>query len=315
MRGIAELGTLREVELRLAWPHEAHGFTRWLAEHLDLLASEVGISLEREGVEVAVGSFWADILARNTLDGSLVLIENQLEVSDHDHLGKIMTYLAGLEAKTIIWVARRFRDEHLSAIRWLNDHTTDPFAFFAVRIKVMQIGDSPLAPVFEILERPNEWERQLQATSRETQADSELGQRRKEFWTYYLSRYPQEAQHGPAQAVSNRWRTLEGLDIVLSYWIANINAGIFIRGNRGAKGREVYEALAPHATELSAIAGAEIGSPGSRYFFISRFPADWSDKSQWERIADWLYETANRYERSIRELFGQSPSPTQSLQS
>ena len=95
MSVIPQLGTLKEVDLRLAWTHEAHGFTPWLAQHLDELAKAAEIALELEGVEVAVGSFSADILARNPQDDSLVLIENQLEITNHDHLGKIMTYLAG----------------------------------------------------------------------------------------------------------------------------------------------------------------------------------------------------------------------------
>ena len=123
----------------------------WL-DNLDKLAEVIGIPLDLESREVDVGRFPADLLARNPQDGSLVLIENQLEGSDHSHLGQVLTYLAGLEAKTIIWIAREFDDAHRSAVNWLNEHTTDPFAFFAVRLKVVRIGDSPLAPVFEIVE-------------------------------------------------------------------------------------------------------------------------------------------------------------------
>ncbi len=111
---------------------------------------------------MSVGSFSADLLARNPLDGSLVLIENQLEQTDHNHLGQILTYLAGLEAQVIVWIASDFRDPHLSAIHWLNDHTVDPFAFFAVQVKAVRIGDSPIAPLFEVVAKPNGWDRKLQ---------------------------------------------------------------------------------------------------------------------------------------------------------
>ena len=95
----------------------------------------------------------ADILATYPADGSRVIIENQLESTDHTHLGQIMTYLAGLEAKTVVWIARDFRGPHLSAIRWLNTHTTDEFAFFAIKLRVVQIGDnsSIVAPLFEVV--------------------------------------------------------------------------------------------------------------------------------------------------------------------
>ena len=107
---IPSLGTLEEVYIREAWNHEARSFTPWLAEHLDILGKEIGIPLELEGREVAVASFSADILARNPQNDSLILIENQLETTDHGHLGQIMTYLAGLEAHTVIWIAAAFRE-------------------------------------------------------------------------------------------------------------------------------------------------------------------------------------------------------------
>jgi hypothetical protein len=192
MMQIPKLGTLEEVELRLAWTHEALSFTPWLAQHLGALSQVVGIPLELEGYEVAVEQFSADVLARNPLDDTLVLIENQLEVADHRHLGQIMTYLAGLDARTIIWIAREFRDAHLSAVRWLNDHTGDEFAFFAVRVKVVRIGDSPLAPIFEVLARPNEWERRLQVVAGGTRGDLGLVGQWVAFWEYYLKRYTDE---------------------------------------------------------------------------------------------------------------------------
>ena len=155
-----EFGELKDVTLRDVWGNEAQHFTPWLAANMERLSEAIGIPLESEGTEVAVEQFSADIVARNPADGSRVLIENQLEGSDHRHLGQILTYLAGVQAQTVIWVARDFDESHRSAIRWLNDHTEEPFAFFAVRVRVVQIADSPLVPLFEVLERPspeNSW--------------------------------------------------------------------------------------------------------------------------------------------------------------
>ncbi|WP_439525183.1 hypothetical protein [Marivita sp.] len=152
---------LIDLPLRDAWRHEASDFTPWLAGNIVHLSDAIGIPLELTGTEVAVESFSADILARNPMDDSVVLIENQLETTDHTHLGQIMTYLAGLEAQTVIWIAPQFREPHLSAIRWLNQHTADGFSFFAVKARVVRIGDSPFAPIFEVVEKPNDWNRAL----------------------------------------------------------------------------------------------------------------------------------------------------------
>lgn len=123
-----QLGTLEAVDVRQAWRHEAQDFTPWLAANLDRLASVLGVELECEDTEVRVGPYRADIVARIPQDDSRVLIENQLGDADLRHLGQLLAYLAGLEAKMVIWVATGFDEAHRSAIRWLNEHTADPFA-------------------------------------------------------------------------------------------------------------------------------------------------------------------------------------------
>ena len=124
----ANLGTLQRVDVRQAWPHEAQDFTPWLAKNLGVLADELGVALEMEDTEKAVGlyRYRADIVARVPHDGTLVLIENQLEEANLEHLGQVLAYLAGLEAQIIVWVATSFHDLHLAAIRWLNEHTAAP---------------------------------------------------------------------------------------------------------------------------------------------------------------------------------------------
>ena len=153
-----KLSRLEEVELRVIWENEAQHFTPWLAkeENLSLLAETLGIELELEAQEVRVGDFQADILCKNEED-SWVLIENQLEETDHDHLGKILTYSAGLDAHTVIWIAKEFRDEHRAALDRQNEITDERFSYFGVEIKVWQIGDSNPAPRFEIVSKPNDW--------------------------------------------------------------------------------------------------------------------------------------------------------------
>lgn len=300
---IPNLGSLVEVDLREAWNHEAHSFTPWLAEHLDELANKIGIPLELEGQEVPVEKFAADILARNPQDDTLVLIENQLESSDHQHLGQIMTYLAGLEAHTIVWIAADFREPHLSALQWLNENTGESFAFFAVKVKAVRIGDSPIAAVFDVITRPNHWERKLQAIAKETRQISNIGQFRKEFWTYYVNRFPDEQAWGKADAASSRWRVLDDIGLVITIYLAQKEVGIFIRGLRGVESAEVYEQLTPHLGRLETEIGVPLGAPNGRHYCVSTFKCQSRDQSQWEQPTTWLHSTADAYEAILKDIF------------
>ena len=182
-----ELDRLQPVEIRDIWPNEATDFTPWLAEeeNLTLLGETLGMELELEGQELNVGDFRADILCRDAVDGSRVLIENQLEGTDHSHLGQILTYAAGLDAYTVIWIAKEFREEHRAALDRQNEITDEHFRYFGIEIKVWQIGDSARAPQFEIVSSPNDWSRTI-SRGPELAASmdlSERGARNIKFWT------------------------------------------------------------------------------------------------------------------------------------
>ncbi|MDD9986020.1 MAG: hypothetical protein OXQ31_07105 [Spirochaetaceae bacterium] len=183
-----QFARLSDTLLRQAWPDEARDFTPWLSDNIDYLSEIVGVELETTDSEADVEGFSADIVAMDARTGDRVLIENQLENSDHKHLGQILTYLAGLDVKTVIWVAGEFHEAHRSAIRWLNDNTADDFAFFAIRLRVVRIGDSPFAPVFEVIEKPNTWERSI--VKRVNVAEAKLTRMREDFWNRYLNRHP-----------------------------------------------------------------------------------------------------------------------------
>lgn len=291
-------GTLADVPLRAAWNHEAHRFTPWLAENLERLGDAIGIPLELTSTEMRVGSFSADILARNPADDSIVLIENQLEPSDHTHLGQIMTYLAGLETHTMVWVAPQFRDEHLSAIRWLNEHTVEPFAFFAVRVRVVRIGDSPFAPLFEVIERPNDWDRQIARERRSTEAGlTELGQHRLAFWTHLCARHP---WFGKADASSSHWVDLPRTEAIAVQYIARDSVGIFIRPRRGRPMEALGEELAPYLDRLSIALGAPAGGVNS--FLSQALKIDTQDRANWDRMADWLDEKTRAYRAAFEAI-------------
>ena len=292
-----EFGELRDVAVTEAWPHEAHDFTPWLADNLELLTREIGIHLEAVDTEVSVEQFSADILAVNPVDDSRVLIENQYGSTDHDHLGKVLTYLAGLEAQTIIWIAQEFHEAHLSAIRWLNEHTTDPFAFFAVRLRLVQIADSPMVPRFEVVERPNNWNRRVRDLSG-TSGLSETGQFRREFWTYYAERHPGDIQR--VRATSNQWVYVEEADLNISLALVRDKVGLFLRGNTGERGETYWErALPSEAAFRDQFPHWPVDEP--IYDCAEWMYVDPRDRDNWPQMAGWLHEHLSIYRRILTQ--------------
>jgi hypothetical protein len=182
-----QLGTLKKIPLREAWKHEALNFTNWLAkaENLKLLSDEVGIDISLIKTEASVGKFSVDILAEEENTNRKVVIENQLELTDHDHLGKIITYASGFDAKTIIWIVKDVRDEHKQAIDWLNENTNEKIRFFAINIELWKIGDSNLAPKFSIISKPNNWSKSLKKSSSGVTKgkETDLQMLQLDFWT------------------------------------------------------------------------------------------------------------------------------------
>ena len=182
------LGKLKKIELREGWKHEAIDFTRWLAqeENLKLLSDEIGFDIKLIQTEAKVGSFNVDILAEEENTGNKIIIENQLEITNHDHLGKIITYASGYDARTIIWVVKDAREEHRNAIDWLNENTGEEVGFYLLRIELWQIGDSPLAPKFEIISKPNDWAKAVKSSVDSSElTDTKIKQL--QFWDEFKS--------------------------------------------------------------------------------------------------------------------------------
>lgn len=176
---MTNLGTLKEItDLRSIWPHEALNFTPWVAENVDLLADAVGLDITVDETESSVGDFNVDIYASETGTDRKIIIENQLEDTDHDHLGKLITYASGKGADVVIWVVKHAREEHEAAVEWLNNHTDDKIGFFLCEIKLFQIGDSQIAPAFTVVERPNDWTKEI----RKTASANSTQQQRLEYW-------------------------------------------------------------------------------------------------------------------------------------
>ena len=178
-----KLGTLKRLDLREYWKHEALEFTRWLSEpeNIALLSDEVGIGIEVMQTEASVGRFNVDILAQEENTGRKIIIENQLETTDHTHLGQLITYAAGLEAQYIIWIVREVREEHRQAVDWLNEHTDEDISLFLLALELWQIGSSDPAPKFSIVSRPNEWKKSVRTSAQDGDL-TDTKTKQLEFW-------------------------------------------------------------------------------------------------------------------------------------
>jgi hypothetical protein len=183
---MVDLGKLEKVDLRTAWKHEATDFTNWLAkeENLNSLSDEIGVDIKLIQTEASVGKFNVDILAEEENTGRKIIIENQLEATDHDHLGKIITYASGHDAEIILWIVKDVRDEHKQAIDWLNNHTDEDTNFFAIKMELWKIGDSSPAPKFQIISKPNDWAKAIKSSTNQSQL-TETKIMQLEFWNKF----------------------------------------------------------------------------------------------------------------------------------
>ena len=181
-----QLGKLQEVDIRKVWPHEQYDFSKWLAmeENIKELGDTLNLSLTDVETEKFVGNYRCDILCKDEITGKLVLIENQLEPTNHDHLGKIVTYASGLDAAVVVWIVSSARAEHASAIEWLNKHTDDEISFFLMEVHAYKIGNSDPAPQFKIIEQPNDFVAIVKAASKNADIN-ESQKNRLEFWTRF----------------------------------------------------------------------------------------------------------------------------------
>ena len=182
-----KLGKLQEVDIRKLWSHEQYDFSEWLSksENLELLNEAIGLTLSEVEKEVYVGAYRCDLVGTDETTGDKVIIENQLEMSNHDHLGKIITYASGLDAKVVVWIVKEAREEHRSAIEWLNNNTPEKLSFFLIEIHAYQIGDSLCAPKFEVVEKPNGFIKNAKTQSSGSGDYNKSQGERIEFWTRF----------------------------------------------------------------------------------------------------------------------------------
>lgn len=298
------LGRLAKVDLRAAWASEASDFTPWLAQedNLLLLGETIGIELELESQEKNVGPFRADILCKDTANDHWVLIENQLERTDHSHLGQLLTYAAGLNAVTIVWIAQRFTAEHRAALDWLNEHTDQDIKLFGLEIELWRIGESAVAPKFNIISQPNDWSRTVQqaAAGGEVSAHKQFQLR---FWTAF-KQYMEEhdsivrcqkplPQHWTNHAIG---RSGVHLASVISTWNSVTNAkGTELRVELyldGPDAKQEFEALQAQREPIERAVGDPLTwhNPENKALakIYVRCDADFLNESDWATQFAWL---------------------------
>ena len=309
------LGKLEKVSLRECWKTEAGDFTPWLAQegNITLLGETIGLELEVEAQEKEVGPFRADILCKDTSTDNWVLIENQLERTDHTHLGQLLTYAAGLSAVTIVWIAERFSEEHRAALDWLNEITDRRFNFFGLEVELWRIGESPLAPKFNLVSKPNDWSKRVgEARERlQTEGLSDTKTLQKEFWdgfrTYLLER---GSTIRPTKALPQHWMNLypfgrSGFQLSAiasvynnesqSYETGEIRAEMLISH---AEAKAYYEALGEQRSQIESEFGQDLiwynpDNANNCRIYVRR-QANLQNRNEWDNQHAWLKENLEK---------------------
>ncbi len=306
------LSKLERVPLREAWKHEASDFTPWLAEidNLNALADALGISeLVLVATEHWVGDFKLDILC--TDGDEQVIIENQLEKTNHSHLGQIIAYAAGVGAKKVIWVAESFRQEHAAALRFLNDNTTDELNFFAVEIELWKIGDSPLAPKFEVVVKPDEWAKTGREQARAAAVTTPTKQLQQKFWMALIEHLAAKApQIRPQKPRLQHWlnnsigRSGFGLNITANTRDERLGVELWIPG---AQAKQHFANLLIQKQEIEAKLGFELDwqeLPDAKAVRIASWYPDASieDEQRWHEYIDWLTQRLVKMDAVLRPI-------------
>ena len=253
-----KLGKLREIDIRKVWQHEQYDFSKWLAgeENIQELGDTLNLSLTDVETEKFVGNYRCDILCKDELTGKAVLIENQLESTNHDHLGKIITYASGLDASVVIWIVAAARQEHASAIEWLNKHTDDDLSFFLVEVHAYTIGDSEPAPQFKIIEQPNDFAKSVKSISKNSDL-SDAERSRLEFWTQFNELLEERGKpFNKRKASTDHWYTVAmgSSECKIAIDLVNkehkIRVGVWVYDNK-----ELFDKLYAKKDEIEAACG------------------------------------------------------------
>lgn len=317
------LGRLQQIDLRKVWLSEPGHFTPWLAkdENLSLLADAIGLDLECQGQEKGVGPFRADIVCKDTADGSLVLIENQLARTDHTHLGQLMTYAAGLDAVTIVWIAERFTEEHRAALDWLNEITNEKAGFFGLEIELWQIGDSPIAPKFNVVCKPNDWIKGGAGAGGASGGTTETTRLQQEYWLALRNLLAERRSLlKPQKAHPQHWLTVSigrscfHLAALVNTQEENIGVELYIGGTYAKHWFKLLEAERQQIEREfgGALDWKELPQKKACRVLVTRERCDIRKRDQWSAQQAWLADTLERMSKVFKPRVLNLPDPDES---
>lgn len=309
------LGKLQRVDLREVWADEASKFTPWLAEDGSLaeLGETIGIDLELEATEKDVGPFRADILCKDTVTGDWVLIENQLERTDHGHLGQLLTYAAGLNAVTIVWIAANFSDQHRATLDWLNDITDDHFRFFGLEIEAWRIGDSLPAPKFNVVAKPNDWTRSISEASRRISSDAltETKKFQLDYWTAFRSWIENHSSIiRPTKPLPESWMTFaigrSDFNLATTASMRNNRIAVYLQIG-GSDAKPYFYLLRQQKQEIERTLGEafdwrELPGKKESHVYLAKEDTDPTDQSQWPTQHTWLLDKLEKLNAAFRPI-------------
>ena len=298
---MAKLGKLEKVkDLRSVWKHEANDFTNWLSkeENLNTLSEEIGINIELISTEAKTGSFSTDILAVEANTDNKIIIENQLEATNHDHLGKIITYASGHDAKTIIWIVKEAREEHRQAIDWLNEHTDEEINIFLCRIELWKIGDSAIAPKFQIVSSPNNWTKTIKRSM-----NNEMSSTKMLLYNYW-TKLSEEIDKNYPNFNSRKPRSSNFYDIALGSSLAHISLVINTKSEVKCQiwirdSKPLFDFLYNSKDKIEEELGyelewARLDDYKSSFIAIIN-NSDIRDESNWDNLIKWQLNNASKF--------------------
>lgn len=313
-----DIGKVIRVPIRDVFKSEPRDFTPWLASNLDELGDFLGFKMTTGDTEVEVGRFAADIVAVETSTGSTVVIENQLTESDHDHLGKCLTYAAGLGASIVVWIAPEFRDEHISAMEWLNENTLSEVDFICVSIAMGKIGDSFPAPLFTSVVRPREMA--VGSTAAVTVNESAY----KEYWSGTLAKVAKEVGAHQAKPSTRSWVAFgsgtTGPNYVLAFRRAPRRASVelYLDGEKEWN-TAIFESLQLNKDEIEKAVGDELSwelMEDQKACKIAMYrPGHINDSEQIRsQISDWMVDSYKTFKVAVAQFLEKAvkdnPPPT-----
>ncbi len=310
-----ELGHLKTVELRSVWGHEALDFTRWLAkdENINILADELDIEIENVKPEESAGRYSVDIIADEVNTKRKVIIENQLESTDHKHLGQLLTYASAHDASIIIWVVKDYTEEHKQAIDWFNRHMPEEISFFLVKIELWQIGNSHPAPKFNIISQPNAWAKTLKkAASQDKGSPSDLKLLQQRFWQS-LKEYVNLKTEKSSVNYGRTPRPQHWYDISFGTSKANISLTFNSRSSQiGCElyiknDESIYSKIQSDKVKILADLGDDVEfmdlTGSSAFRIIKTYGCDPFDENKWNEYFEWLNTHAAKFQKTFKKYF------------